>query len=259
MRQRDRQLDALGLRQDRAEEVAGVVVEREDRGGRLADPLALRRTRGRTRWRGRRARPAAPRRPRAPAPRGPRRSARGCRGPAARARSSCPSGPRRRSRCRRRARARATSPGSTRARSWARRSRRSGRRAGSARRRAGSIISSPRMMLTTFESFGSVGLAQRPPDHGVVGGLPRARRTRRSGPGRRRRRRSGARRGCRCRPEIAFAVSSSEETMKSTSISRSRQASRYSTLVVRTTTIARLSFLTSIARRGSPPRARSRR
>ena len=35
--------------------------------------------------------------------------------------------------------------------------------------------------------------------------------------------------------------------MKSTSISRSRHASRYSTLVVRTTTIARLSFLTSIA------------
>ena len=35
--------------------------------------------------------------------------------------------------------------------------------------------------------------------------------------------------------------------MKSTSISRSRQASRYSTLVVRTTTRAPLSFLTSIA------------
>ena len=48
-------------------------------------------------------------------------------------------------------------------------------------------------------------------------------------------------------PEIAFAVSSSEETMKSTSISRSRHASRYSTLVVRTTTIARESFLTIIA------------
>ncbi len=53
--------------------------------------------------------------------------------------------------------------------------------------------------------------------------------------------------GMPIRPEIAFAVSSSEETMKSTSISRSRQASRYSTLVVRTTTIARESFLTSIA------------
>ena len=49
------------------------------------------------------------------------------------------------------------------------------------------------------------------------------------------------------RPEIAFAVSSSEETMKSTSISRSRQASRYSTEVVRTTTLAPLSRLTSIA------------
>ena len=48
-------------------------------------------------------------------------------------------------------------------------------------------------------------------------------------------------------PEIAFAVSSSEETMKSTSISRSRHASRYSTDVVRTTTIARESFLTIIA------------
>ena len=35
--------------------------------------------------------------------------------------------------------------------------------------------------------------------------------------------------------------------MKSTSISRSRQASRYSTLVVRTTTMARESFLTIIA------------
>src|ERR671913_503375 len=43
-------------------------------------------------------------------------------------------------------------------------------------------------------------------------------------------------------PEIAFAVSSSEETMKSTSISRSRHASRYSTLVVRTMTRARESF-----------------
>ena len=35
--------------------------------------------------------------------------------------------------------------------------------------------------------------------------------------------------------------------MKSTSISRSRQASRYSMLVVRTMTFARESFLTSIA------------
>ena len=44
------------------------------------------------------------------------------------------------------------------------------------------------------------------------------------------------------RPEIAFAVSSSEETMKSTSISRSRHASRYSGLLVRTITRARESF-----------------
>ena len=49
------------------------------------------------------------------------------------------------------------------------------------------------------------------------------------------------------RLEIALAVSSSEETMKSTSISRSRQASRYSTEVVRTTTREPESFLTIIA------------
>ena len=49
------------------------------------------------------------------------------------------------------------------------------------------------------------------------------------------------------RPEIAFAVSSSEETMKSTSISRSRQASRYSGLLVRTITRARESLRASMA------------
>ena len=39
--ERDRQPDAVGLGQDRAEQVAGIVVEREHRGRRLADPLAL--------------------------------------------------------------------------------------------------------------------------------------------------------------------------------------------------------------------------
>ena len=60
-----------------------------------------------------------------------------------------------------------------------------------------------------------------------------ARRTRRSAPCRRRTRRCGARTGCRGRPTIAFAVSSSGEIMKSTSIWPSRHASRYAPLVVR--------------------------
>jgi hypothetical protein len=47
--------------------------------------------------------------------------------------------------------------------------------------------------------------------------------------------------------EMALAVSSSEETMKSTSISRSRHASRYARLLVRTTTCAFEMRLTSIA------------
>ena len=106
-------------------------------------------------------------------------------------------------------------------------------------------ISSPRMMLTTFESFGSVALASgcRPP-RAVVSGTSNS--TICTCPSANTSVWRAA--GMPIRPLIAFAVSSSEETMKSTSISRSRHASRYSTLVVRTTTIARLSFLTSIAR-----------
>ena len=49
------------------------------------------------------------------------------------------------------------------------------------------------------------------------------------------------------RLETAFPVSSSDETMKSTSISRSRHASRYSTLLVRTITRASESLRPSIA------------
>ena len=53
--------------------------------------------------------------------------------------------------------------------------------------------------------------------------------------------------GMPIRLEIAFPVSSSDETMKSTSISRSRHASRYSGLLVRTITRASESLRPSIA------------
>jgi hypothetical protein len=65
--------------------------------------------------------------------------------------------------------------------------------------------------------------------------------------------------------EIAFAVSISGETMKSTSICRSRHASRYAALVVRMIVCARLSRFTTIAEirfassRGLQPTKRSAR
>jgi hypothetical protein len=64
-------------------------------------------------------------------------------------------------------------------------------------------------------------------------------------------------------PEIAFAVSSSGETMKSTSSCRSRQASRYAALVVRMIVCALVIRFTSIAQirlassRGLQPTNRS--
>ena len=107
----------------------------------------------------------------------------------------------------------------------------------------GRISSSSRMIETTRESSGSVALRSGVPmiedasgtSNSTTWTLPSAKTS------------VWRAAGMPTRPEIAFAVSSSEETMKSTSISRSRQASRYSTLVVRTTTIARPSFFTSIA------------
>ena len=103
VRERDRHAHAVALGEDRAVEVARVVVEREDRGGRRGRSARARGTPGRRLGRGTRARPAGARRCRARARAGRRRSGRGCHARAARRRSSCPSARRRRSRRRRRA------------------------------------------------------------------------------------------------------------------------------------------------------------
>jgi hypothetical protein len=111
----------------------------------------------------------------------------------------------------------------------------------------GRISSLPRMMATTFELAGiSASRSGRP----ITGPSPEASGTSNSTiwtfPSANTSVCLAA--GTPIRPEMAIAVSSSEETMKSTSISRSRQASRYSTLLVRTTTrTSRPSFLASIA------------
>ncbi len=110
----------------------------------------------------------------------------------------------------------------------------------------GMTSSLPRMIATTLESWGISASRSGPP---ITGPVPASAGTSNSTiwtlP-------SANTSVCRAagmpiRPEIAFAVSSSEETMKSTSISRSRQASRYSGLLVRTITRARESLRASMA------------
>ena len=110
----------------------------------------------------------------------------------------------------------------------------------------GNVSSLPRMMLTTLDSCGnSASRSGVPITSSLLAPLGTSNSTTWTLPSANTSVWRAA--GMPIRPEIAFAVSSSDETMKSTSISRSRQASRYSTLVVRTTTRAPLSFLTSIA------------
>ena len=110
----------------------------------------------------------------------------------------------------------------------------------------GTSSSLPRMMATTLESCGiSASLSARPitgpgpasfgTSNSTIWTLPSANTS------------VWRAAGMPIRLEIAFAVSSSEETMKSTSISRSRHASRYSGLLVRTITRARDSFRASMA------------
>ena len=98
--------------------------------------------------------------------------------------------------------------------------------AGSARRRAGTIRRSPRMIADDLRVRRDRRLAQRAADQPAVARAAAARRTRRSGPCPSANTSVWRAAGRPSIAEIAFAVSSSGETMKSTSIWRSRHASR---------------------------------
>ena len=195
MHDRDREVDAVQLRQRRGVEVLRVVAHREDRGAGVADPLALEEVRLDPRRVEHPRRPAASRRPCARARGRPRSGARGPAGRAACARPTRPIRP-----------APKMTTSSTRLRSTDMISLHSRAACGEpitmirsptwiASAPRGMTIASPRMIAATFESRGSGASRSGTPDH--LASRPPRRRTRRSAPCRRRRRPSAARRGRR--------------------------------------------------------------